>query len=55
MTSDNNFVTIADVEPDSTSVLLTNSLSLDDQVISVAAHLNFLHFLVYLQHKDISN
>ena len=44
MEADNNFVTIADVEPDSIAVLLTNSLSLDDQVISVASTSEFSTF-----------
>ena len=41
MTADNNFVTLADVEPNTTSILLTDALSLDDQVISVASTSEF--------------
>ena len=44
MTADNNFVTLADVEPDTIPVLLTNSLGLSDQVISVASTSEFSTF-----------
>ena len=41
MQADNNFVTLADVEPDTNSVLLTDNLELNDQVISVASTSEF--------------
>ena len=41
MQADNNFVTLADVEPDTIPVLLTDSLGVDDQVISVASTSEF--------------
>ena len=40
-TADNNFVTLADVEPDTPTVLLTDSLGINDQVISVASTSEF--------------
>ena len=44
MEADNNFVTLADVEPDTTAILLTDSLAVDDQVISVASTSEFATF-----------
>ena len=44
MTADNNFVTLADVEPDTIPVLLTDSLGLSDQVISLASTSEFSTF-----------
>ena len=41
MQADNNFVTLADVEPDTPTVLLTDSLGINDQVISVASTSEF--------------
>ena len=41
MQADNNFVTLADVEPDTTPVLLTDALGINDQVISVASTSEF--------------
>ena len=41
MHADNNFVTLADVEPDTTPVLLTDALAVDDQVISIASTSEF--------------
>ena len=44
MEADNNFVTLADIEPDTTAILLTDSLAVDDQVISVASTSEFATF-----------
>ena len=44
MQADNNFVTLADVEPDTTPVLLTDALAVDDQVISIASTSEFSTF-----------
>ena len=44
MQADNNFVTIADVEPDTIPVLLTDALAVNDQVISVASTSEFATF-----------
>ena len=44
MEAENNFVSITDVEPDSTAVLLTDALNLTDQVISVASTSEFSTF-----------
>ena len=44
MQADNNLVTIADVEPDSIPVLLTNDLAISDQIISVASTSEFATF-----------
>ena len=41
MQADNNFVTLADVEPDTPTVLLTDALGINDQVISVASTSEF--------------
>ena len=41
MQADNNFVTLADIEPDTTPVLLTDALGINDQVISVASTSEF--------------
>ena len=54
MEADNNFVTLADVEPDTTAILLTDSLAVDDQVISVASTSEFATFgTEYQQLKDL--
>ena len=44
MEADNNFVTLADIEPNTTAILLTDSLAVDDQVISVASTSEFATF-----------
>ena len=44
MTADNNFVTLADVEPNTIPILLTDALAVDDQVISVARTSEFSNF-----------
>ena len=41
MEADNNFVTLANIEPDTPSVLITNPIQLTDQVISVASTTEF--------------
>ena len=41
MTADNNFVTLADVEPDTIPVLLTSPLGVSDQVVSLASTSEF--------------
>ena len=53
MQADNNFVTLADVEPDTNSVLLTDDLELNDQVISVASTSEFSTYVVY-QHLKVT-
>ena len=42
MQADNNFVTLADVEPDTSPILLTDALGINDQVISVASTSEFV-------------
>ena len=44
MTVDTNVVTLADIEPDAAPILLTNSLDIGDQVISVANTAPFVNF-----------
>ena len=44
MQADNNLVTLADVEPDTIPVLLTDSLSVDGQTISVASTSEFVTY-----------
>ena len=44
MQADNNLVTLADVEPDTIPVLLTDSLSVDGQTISVASTSQFVTY-----------
>ena len=44
MQADNNFVSLADIEPDTTPVLLTDALGINDQVISVASTSEFSTF-----------
>ena len=44
MQVDNNLVTLADVEPDTIPVLLTDSLSVDGQTISVASTSQFVTY-----------
>ena len=44
MQADNNFVSLADIEPDTTPVLLTDALEINDQVISVASTSEFSTF-----------
>ena len=44
MTADTNLVTIADVEPDTSPITITDSISVDDQVISIASTTAFASF-----------
>ena len=44
MQADNNFVTLADVEPDTSPILLTDALGINDQVISVASTSEFVTY-----------
>ena len=44
MQSDTNLVTLADIEPNTPPVLLTDNLDVDDQIISVASTVSFSTF-----------
>ena len=44
MQADTNLVTLADIEPNTTPILLTDALAVDDQVISVASTTPFATF-----------
>ena len=44
MTADTNLVTIADVEPDTSPITITDSIDVDDQIISIASTTTFATF-----------
>ena len=52
MQADTNLVTLADIEPNTAPILLTDALAVDDQVISVASTTPFSTFngIYFTQH-----